>query len=1627
MLDDQHKLEPESKLLSSYADHEQRALRLEANQRRKLLQSYDRALGSARDNEELAKKQVLQAEDFLSSLEDQYENILEQLQEASQSHGSPTEKMLILRERLGECMRAIEEQQLALDRAKREEDVALASRLQLEVQTRGMEETKTLEAGNLGEAGSLQRLATLRKDKESVPAEQYRKGSHKLKLLASEERQKQADLDETVLQQAGEGRRVAVERLKIQLGAIRLNESARSSTRITERSRKAAALLQLKRDTEAIKTEIESKNASRQRRLKLREEARTKETEALLKAGKNPYEVFRRREQEEARTREQARVDERRRQQEADFAVEMEKEAVQLEKVTARMTAFEARQVPVKMDDPDRWRNYLEARALPGLELSEITKPGGFLPSKIADPSKILNKYQLGLGIASKSTVDALQKVYHETPSELLIPRSPNKPAPQPSDAQSDGQNASLLSGGGSDEPDGGGNDENVSPGARPRALSTWEARRLAEARARHKETGMTRKQVVWGREFKGAAFLPTPADIVFKDFEVGHTYKTKFTLTNVSYTFNTFKIADLPDAVRDFFVVEYEFPGQVSAGMSCEVTITFTPKVNEDIFEELPVLAATGPMSVPIRCLIKRTVIVTDPPTNRLDFGIVTRAEKCVKTLTIENRGSLPTAFELRELGPEGAPGDSVLSYTKTGAVGGYSKARIDFTYAPLEEGPFRRTLSVTFSAKEVGDLTLDVTGACGDVPIYLESEEADFKCCVYEQVYRNVLVVANRGKTTMKVTLTPPKGLAGCLQIVPELGYVQAGGTFSFQLKFLPALDLLERCAPHSNSATGTLAVPLRLRIPEQTFPVTAVVKATLTSAELRFSPPALDFGTCPVGESVACPLTLSNPSALPLRYGFNPLPKGVSVKPGDGFGSLLPGESVQRSVIFTPHAATLYSFPLPCTSSLAPAQPFKVPCVGLGALAPLVFSANRVELPATPLGSASTATLLLKNVSSAPQSFEFALPDRRDLIISPSIDVIQPGKAATILVEFRPSEDADVSEGSEGDVADVPSDVSRPASGQGRPEVGAQPGTEPETSSRSEVPTNGEVRRNAALCLRQQTVIPCLIRKQKAQAPSEVKITSLVTVEPTPQMNGNAGSTAAVSVTLHLEVHTTAIEPQLAIEDVPGGPDPQGFYPLNFGQVPVGKRVLKTFTVRHVGSRPMSICASPLGHDGIFTRVNALRELFPLEEDPAATCRSSEASGGAGFAGRSTPPAGEEHGTDETRGASRASGEASKNVGESADLVSGREIVSAQSNPADRSASRSSSAAGGPTPSGKSTPGPTAESVPSTSVGAGKSLAAAEPLNPAKRPPTQQKVLVEFAPAARIRYREVMTLFTKGGLGATKLQVLLLGEGISPTMHLDPQITAVNLGHVLAGESVEKGFAIVNTSPFALTFRLRLDGTVQRNRNGMEPIFCKPAEGTIEAGQRAPVAIAFNSDRPGCQYRAKLLVEVPNQDKEVTIDLTGYCWDQALFLTGADPPDDPPTHDTEPGGVPKAVTVTLVTDGAKGLSSRSITVGCAESGKAGGKSATGEFVIEGLDKGSANAAQGWSVDVSKGSLAPGERKTVTFSYSAPQKGGHGGGALIELGELVETKVVLQWKGGAPPPKESQVQLTLRCLPNI
>lgn len=82
------------------------------------------------------------------------------------------------------------------------------------------------------------------------------------------------------------------------------------------------------------------------------------------------------------------------------------------------------------------------------------------------------------------------------------------------------------------------------------RELSVLEKRYLAEARERQRENIFS-SQVAGGKTWVGPAFLCKPEVLEFRDFIVGETYKLRFSLTNVSYSFNSFKPLPLADAYR--------------------------------------------------------------------------------------------------------------------------------------------------------------------------------------------------------------------------------------------------------------------------------------------------------------------------------------------------------------------------------------------------------------------------------------------------------------------------------------------------------------------------------------------------------------------------------------------------------------------------------------------------------------------------------------------------------------------------------------------------------------------------------------------------------------------------------------------------------------------------------------------------------------------------------------------------------------------------------------------------------------------------------------------------------------------------------------------------------------------
>ena len=96
-------------------------------------------------------------------------------------------------------------------------------------------------------------------------------------------------------------------------------------------------------------------------------------------------------------------------------------------------------------------------------------------------------------------------------------------------------------------------------------------------------------------------------------------------------------------------------------------------------------------------------------------------------------------------------------------------------------------------------------------------------------------------------------------------------------------------------------------------QTQQVHFTVLAQITSSELEFSAAAIDFGSCTTHESVTATIKLTNKSILPQKFGFVHLPPVVEVQPNDGFGTLLPLETLSMDVIFSANKPKEYTFDL------------------------------------------------------------------------------------------------------------------------------------------------------------------------------------------------------------------------------------------------------------------------------------------------------------------------------------------------------------------------------------------------------------------------------------------------------------------------------------------------------------------------------------------------------------------------------------------------------------------------------------------------------------------------------------------------------------------------------------------
>ncbi|KAG7519814.1 hypothetical protein JOB18_016556 [Solea senegalensis] len=612
----------------------------------------------------------------------------------------------------------------------------------------------------------------------------------------------------------------------------------------------------------------------------------------------------------------------------------------------------------------------------------------------------------------------------------------------------------------------------------------------------------------VHGKELKTAPFTSKPEVILFKDFEVGQTYKKKIVLTNVGYTTNHCKLLGMCTRLTDFVSINFESPGFLSAGMSCELQAVFQPMINEDMDGHILFTSGAGSFSVPVRCTTKKCELEVD--SQLLDFGSHVVGQTISRTITLMNKGALGTLFSLdtstclipethyvqtplpvpavicQETNDQSTTSSSQNSSTSTstdtgeiqpqpdsqepaeatqheksnegteavggarlltvvevqadesvqdssdislgnvqdGEIGPFQSIKLEVVFTPTVPGEAKLGFLIKFSHPSSKPIPVQVRGIAVSIPVWVIQPNIDLKICMFDCLYQDTITVQSRASTALKVTFEVCPEMRKHMDIVPKTGFIQAQSSFNAQLRFLPRLSLSKDVKTCFDSDTGVLEVPAEVQVAGQVQPVHLTVHAVVTSSDLQFESTEVDFGYCSIFQSVKSSVRLTNMSLLPQDFGFLDAPEFIEVQPNDGFGTLLPQETLQIDLIFSPSKVKDYNFQLHCKSGIN--RDFLLSCRAVGVRPPLELSHSLVKFGATALGDHSTAVLYLINPQTsrnqskppvtaaakdaltpvAPRLFSFVLPKKCSHVsIAPSTGRLLPGEKCLVQVTFRP----------------------------------------------------------------------------------------------------------------------------------------------------------------------------------------------------------------------------------------------------------------------------------------------------------------------------------------------------------------------------------------------------------------------------------------------------------------------------------------------------------------------------------------------------------------------------------------------------------------------------------------------
>ncbi|NWW35248.1 CFA74 protein, partial [Panurus biarmicus] len=254
---------------------------------------------------------------------------------------------------------------------------------------------------------------------------------------------------------------------------------------------------------------------------------------------------------------------------------------------------------------------------------------------------------------------------------------------------------------------------------------------------------------------------------------------------------------------------------------------------------------------------------------------------------------------------------------------------------------------------------------------------------------------------------------------------------------------------------------------------------------------------------------------------------------------------------------------------------------------------------------------------------------------------------------------------------------------------------------------------------------------------------------------------------------------------------------------------------------------------------------------------------------------------------------------------------------------------------------------------------------------------------------------------------------GHGVVPSTECSvPEV--LDMGYVVAGDTVTATVKIENTSNLTLPFSVQLESlsptwdrdrqkipsfltsSLQRteivgtqNYNGFSVFSVSPTQGRIEAGMSQDFVVTFSPDHESLYYSDRLKVLLFGKQTAHEIRLKGAARDQPVFVEGGEPLDVPveslavtspvaPQEALQGGKMPPLCLLLLLeyVEGSAEPARAEITVGAMQSPRLAAKKAV-EFSLEG---GPELQRAGFALRGPKGALERGQRHRIGVSWVPP-----------------------------------------------